>query len=132
MGYFEKSLSSDEQVVLKFKVHWIVWLKILFYLFPLGILLIPIFYSIKLLFIVLGLEQGLTNKRVIKKVGLISRNTDEMRLNKIETSEVKQSILGRIFGYGNIRVSGTGISDVVLEYVPNPIKAKQKLDSHLS
>ena len=67
MGYFEKSLSSDEQVVLKFKVHWIVWLKILFYLFPLGILLIPIFYSIKLLFIVLGLEQGLTNKRVKKK-----------------------------------------------------------------
>jgi len=53
-------------------------------------------------------EFAITNKRVIIKVGLISRKTLEMNLSKIESVNVDQSILGRILRYGTLTVIGTG------------------------
>tara|TARA_B110000238_G_C15807225_1_gene302758 strand:- start:63 stop:347 length:285 start_codon:yes stop_codon:yes gene_type:complete len=76
-------------------------------------------------------EYGLTNKRVITKTGVISRSTEEMKLSKVETVEVKQSILGRIVGYGNVIVSGTGSSNVIISRVANPLGVKKAIDSEL-
>ena len=49
-----------------------------------------------------------TNKRIIVKTGIISRRTLEMNLNKIESVNVDQSIMGRMLGYGTITIIGTG------------------------
>ena len=54
-----------------------------------------------------------------------------MRLSKIETVEIKQGIIGRIFGYGDVIVTGTGISNVVFKYVSNPINVKKEIESQL-
>ena len=129
MGYFESSLNENENIISKFLVHWVVWLKIGLYLVTGLIIIIPLYFFIKLLLLVIGIEQGLTDKRIIKKTGIISRNTEELLLTKVETVSVVQSILGRIFGYGDIIVSGTGISDIRLEYVPNPLEIKKKIES---
>lgn len=53
-------------------------------------------------------EYVITNKRVIIKKGLIAIWTLEMNLQKIETVNVRQSILGRILGYGCLTIVGTG------------------------
>jgi uncharacterized membrane protein YdbT with pleckstrin-like domain len=45
---------------------------------------------------------------VIYKRGFIWRRTEEMNMDKVETVDVDQSILARIFGYGTIHVKGTG------------------------
>ncbi|MFO0441947.1 MAG: PH domain-containing protein, partial [Betaproteobacteria bacterium] len=74
-------------------------------------------------------ELGLTNKRVISKTGIISRRSEEMKLGSIETVEIDQGVLGRILGYGNIRVSGRGISDVVLDKVADPMTVKRAIES---
>jgi uncharacterized membrane protein YdbT with pleckstrin-like domain len=42
------------------------------------------------------------------KVGLVSRKTIELNLEKVESIGVEQSILGRIFDYGTIVIIGTG------------------------
>ena len=123
MGYIEKTMSGDEKVVKLFKIHSIVYIEYILFLW----LILPIFGLLKLFFT----EYGLTTKRVIFKSGIISRNTEEMRLSKIETVEVKQGIIGRIFGYGNVIVTGTGRSSVVLNYVSNPLSVKKKIDSQL-
>ena len=65
------------------------------------------------------------------KEGIISRDTEEMRLTKAETVEVKQGIIGRIFGYGNVIVTGTGISNVVFRSVAKPLQVKKDIDSQL-
>ena len=129
MGYFESSLNDNENIISKFLVHWVVWLKIVLYLVTGLLIIIPLYFFIKLFLLVIGIEQGLTDKRIIKKTGIISRNTEELLLTKVETVSVDQSILGRIFGYGDIIVSGTGISDIRLEYVPNPLEIKKKIES---
>ncbi|WP_241596539.1 PH domain-containing protein [Rosenbergiella epipactidis] len=61
------------------------------------------FYGLGLLIIipvvlrVWSTELALTNQRIIAKVGLIQRNTVELRLEKVESLGIHQSVLGRIF-----------------------------------
>ena len=124
MGYIEKTLGNDEKILSEFKIHLIIYLPYALF-FWLGY---PAYVWLQLLFT----EYALTNKRVVTKTGIISRNSDEMRLTKVETVEVKQSIIGRIFGYGNVIITGTGISNVVYAGVSNPLKVKREIDSQLS
>ena len=75
------------------------------------------------------MEQGVTNKRVILKRGIISRKTEEMNLTSIETAEINQGFLGRIFGYGTVKLTGRGISDVVYKGIDNPMTVKRQVES---
>ena len=53
-------------------------------------------------------ELSVTTHRVIYKRGFIWRHTVEMNMDKVETVNVDQSIMGRILSYGTIHVLGTG------------------------
>ena len=75
------------------------------------------------------MEQGVTNKRVILKRGIISRKTDEMKIASIETVEIDQGVFGRIFGFGTVRVTGRGISDVVFKGMDDPMSVKRRIES---
>ena len=123
MSYIEKSIQGDEKIVKTFKIHTIVYLEYILFLW----LIFPIIGLIKLFFI----ENGLTTKRVIFKSGIIGRDTEEMRLLKVETVEIKQGIIGRIFGYGSVIISGTGTSNVVFNYVSGPLNVKKEIESQL-
>lgn len=97
-SYVDNNLIKDERVIYEAKYHW----KIFFTLSGL--------FS---LFIVPALarwsdEFVITSKRIICKTGIFSRRTLEMNLNKIESVNVDQSIMGRMFGYGTITIIGTG------------------------
>ena len=123
MSYIKKSLIDGETIVSHFKLHPI------FYVMPLIFSLV--FIGIPTLIKYLTMEYGLTSKRVIVKTGFISRSTEEMKVNKIETVEIKQGVLGRIIGYGNVIVTGTGISNVQLLGVKNPMMVKKSIDATL-
>jgi uncharacterized membrane protein YdbT with pleckstrin-like domain len=75
------------------------------------------------------LEQGVTNKRVILKRGIISRKTEEMKLTSIETVEIDQGIFGRIFGFGTVKITGRGISDIVFKGMDDPMSVKRQIES---
>jgi uncharacterized membrane protein YdbT with pleckstrin-like domain len=53
-------------------------------------------------------EYAVTNKRIIKKTGLISRKTKEIYLSHVESISIDQGILGRILNFGTIVIIGTG------------------------
>lgn len=97
-SYVQSNLIKDEHVVYEAKPHWIVFvsLRAVFTLF-----IAPLIYF-------LTSEFAITNKRIIIKVGLISRRTLEMNLGKVESINVDQSILGRLIDYGTINIIGTG------------------------
>jgi len=70
-------------------------------------------------------EIAVTNRRVIYKKGLVRRETTEMNLDKVETVNVDQSILGRIFDYGNVDVRGTGKGNFdQLKHVAAPLELR--------
>ena len=53
-------------------------------------------------------EIAVTNRRVIYKKGLIRRQTNEMNVDKVESVQINQSILGRLLDYGDVTILGTG------------------------
>ncbi len=58
---------------------------------------------------------------MIIKVGLIQRRTIEMNVQKVESIAVDQTILGRILGYGDITVVGTGATREKFLQIADPI-----------
>jgi len=96
--YVESNLVKDERVVYETNLHWIAFISLR--------ALLTLF--IAPLIDYLTSEFAITNKRIIIKVGFISRRTLELNLSKVESVTVDQSILGRILGYGTITVIGTG------------------------
>jgi uncharacterized membrane protein YdbT with pleckstrin-like domain len=74
-------------------------------------------------------EMAYTNKRIILKTGIISRDTDEIRIDRIESVDIKQSIFGRMLGFGTIYVTGTGAKIIVLDAVANVIEIRKALVS---
>lgn len=128
MSYIEESLSNGENINKIFEHHWIVKFYIgLNFFFALTIIwLIPA--------IIIWLnwkytENGVTNKRIIHKHGIISRVTDEIRLSAIESIQIKQSLIGRIFGYGDIIVAGRGHGNVLIKWINDPLEAKKIIEN---
>lgn len=130
MSFIEESLSSGEEIVARFKLHWfsriplVIWL--LLGLVTFGVTwLIAIYEFLRLR----AIEQGVTNKRVIFKTGIISRKSEEMKLTSIETVEIDQGVLGRLFNFGDIKVTGRGTSDLVFKRINDPMSVKRKIES---
>lgn len=130
MSYIEESLSAGEKVEGLFKPHWFAWMPMVMWI-VLGIptfgltWFVAIYEYLRLRF----LEQGVTNKRVILKRGIISRQTEEMKLSSIETVEIDQSVFGRLFGYGTVKITGRGISDFMFKGIADPLSVKRQIES---
>jgi uncharacterized membrane protein YdbT with pleckstrin-like domain len=72
----------------------------------------------------LATEVAVTDRRVIYKTGLIQRHTIEINIDKIESADVDQSILGRIFGFGSITIRGTGEGVEPLRNIAQPLQLR--------
>jgi uncharacterized membrane protein YdbT with pleckstrin-like domain len=130
MSYIEQSLSTGEKIEGIFRFHWVSWIPMVIWIIlgipTLGITwLIALYEFLRLKFT----EQGVTNKRIIHKKGIISRKTEEMKIASVETVEIDQGIFGRIFGFGTVKVTGRGISDVVFKGIDDPMSVKRQIES---
>jgi uncharacterized membrane protein YdbT with pleckstrin-like domain len=128
--YIEESLSAGEQVEGLFRLHWIAWIPMAIWILlaipTFGLtLFIALYEYLRLRF----QERGVTNKRVILKQGIISRRTEEMRLKSIETVEIDQGVLGRIFGFGTVKITGKGVSDFLFKGIDDPLAVKRRIES---
>jgi uncharacterized membrane protein YdbT with pleckstrin-like domain len=66
-------------------------------------------------------ETDVTNLRVVHKTGFIKRRTFEMSLDKVESVDVNQSILGRILNYGDVTVLGVGEGKETISTIASPL-----------
>ena len=130
MSYIEDSLSSGEVIHKVFQLHWFAKVPMYCWL-VLGLVTFGLTWLLALYeyFRLRSIEQGVTNKRVILKNGIISRHTEEMKLSSIETVEIEQGIWGRMFGYGTVKLTGRGISDVKFRNIDDPMYVKREIES---
>lgn len=148
MGYVERHLLAGERVVYKTRLHWVLFLKpVLVFLVGVALAVLlrqvqdpPWLWMIGAGVGVIGLGWGLvhyvelmtsefavTSTRLILKVGLISRYTTELLLTKVETIGVQQGLLGRLLGYGDLTVTGTGGAREVFRRVRDPIGFRNRV-----
>lgn len=114
--YVNNNLIKDERIEFETTYHWIIFcnLRAIFTLF-----IAPLLDRYSDEFVI-------TNRRVIVKTGLISRKTLEMNISKIESVNVDQSILGRILGYGTIKIIGTGGTSESFAKIRRPLEFRKK------
>ncbi len=154
MSYVKKTLLNDEKIIVATKYHWVFWFCPVFCLTLPFLLIIctvmawndwtlspfsmtlMIFFALSLIILLLilfiqyiSIENVVTNKRVICKTGFIRTDTDELRNEKIENIQIKQSLVGRILGYGNLEFTGTGGSPVIFKLIPNPVAVKKDIEN---
>ena len=136
-----KVLQPGETIVYSTKLHWIIYWWAIFLIILCIITAVSAWYTadnqnLSLALVIVAIicallalssafgkfikrwttELAITDRRVIYKERLIARRTLEMNRNRVESVDVYQSILGRLLGYGTIRLRGTGGS---LEPMPN-------------
>jgi hypothetical protein len=155
MSYADSLLSTGERVVHRDKQHWfvLVWdarYSILAIAIGVGLAVVkeqatpPVSDALNVLAIVLiigGLlviawsvldflnhEYVLTNRRVIEVEGVLNKRSADSSLEKINDAILVQTLLGRIFGFGDLEVltaSEAGISE--FRMLIDPIKFKRKM-----
>src|SRR5947209_3018072 len=72
-------------------------------------------------------ETDVTNLRVVYKTGFIKRRTFEMSLDKVESVDVNQSILGRILDYGSVTVRGVGEGAETIDNIASPLEFRNHI-----
>src|SRR5829696_7458968 len=72
-------------------------------------------------------EIAVTDRRVIYKTGLVQRETTEINMAKIESVDVSQSILGRVFDFGTLTIRGTGETIEELRNIASPLQFRNAI-----
>ena len=153
MSYIERSLGEGEQIVIRARFHWLynlrAWLAVLV---PLVLLIAVMVYTDEMVrqglaifvaaLLVTGIvifftmmihkwttEIGITSHRLVKKTGFISLKTAEVALPNIEGVRVNQGIWGRIFGYGSLRIEGTGDDSVDIPNIDDPVGFRRAIET---
>jgi uncharacterized membrane protein YdbT with pleckstrin-like domain len=146
MRYVRRVLQPGESIVYDTKLHWVIYIRAILLLVVCVILVgaavstsdnqnLSLALEIAAaIFALLALstafrafvrrattELAVTDHRVIYKTGLLSRHTIEMNRDKVESVDVDQTLLGRIFGYGTIVVRGTGGSLEPIRTIGDPL-----------
>jgi uncharacterized membrane protein YdbT with pleckstrin-like domain len=126
-SYVDSNLMSGETVVYRAEIslwsiaHLIFFGVLLLAAFGLGIvLLLWAYVRYK------TTEFAVTDKRIIAKTGLISRNTVEMFLDKVESLHVEQTVLGRMLDFGTVIIRGTGATEEPIRNISAPLALRKQ------
>ena len=62
-----------------------------------------------------------------QKVTVTKVSSTKINPKAIESMTVDQTILGRVFNYGNMHIIGTGSTNEIFEYLENPMEFKKHI-----
>ena len=140
MSYTKRNLLPNEVIKYKASLHWIIYIPtilciVLGYILEEAgyswiCILAAIYFFLGALLRKLGSEFVLTNKRIVLRQGIISRETVEIILAKCEDVSVEQSVMGRILGYGSLIVT-TGGATSYFDYVKTPVVFRNKVSAEI-
>ena len=147
MSYIDRNLLEGEHVVFRTRLHWLLFLAPVLFtiviLFPAawflangtwsGYAWIPLGLALLVLLPAFIKRQSsdfaVTNKRIMMKVGVFHTRSIELLLSKVEAIAVDQSLPGRIFGYGNIVVTGSGGTKETFPHIQSPLAFRRAAQS---
>ncbi len=72
-----------------------------------------------------------TDQRVVVRVGTILIETIDLRLDRIESVELQNTLIGQLIGYSSVIVTGTGTRLAFVPFVANGTQVRTALDDIL-
>jgi uncharacterized membrane protein YdbT with pleckstrin-like domain len=149
--YIDDILQPGEKVLYSTNAHWVFYLPAIaawilaIFLFLLSrqtttdglvllclsasavVAIVALYWTVKAWFHRWTTETDVTNLRVVHKTGFIKRRTFEMSLDKVESVDVNQSILGRILNYGDVTVLGVGEGKETMSTIASPLEFRNHI-----
>ena len=143
--YIDQILQPGEKVLYSTNAHWIFYLPAIVAWIVAALLLVlsratitegiillclsasavtalaALYWTVKAWFHRWTTETDVTNLRVVHKTGFIKRRTFEISLDKVESVDVNQSILGRILNYGDVTILGVGEGRETIATIASPL-----------
>jgi len=89
--------------------------------------LVAIYWTFKAWFHRWTTETDVTSLRVVHKEGFVKRRTFEMNLDKVESVDVDQTILGRILSYGDVTIRGVGEGFETIKTIAHPLQFRNNI-----
>jgi uncharacterized membrane protein YdbT with pleckstrin-like domain len=150
MSYVQRVLQPNETLIYATRLHWLIYgravvllvlaivaawaatqietaLQMILWAVAAGLLALAVIDGIVAAIRRASTELAVTDHRVIYKRGIVGRYTIEMARSKVESVDVVQGILGRIFNYGTIFVRGTGGSLEPFRNVEDPLRLRSAI-----
>ncbi len=149
--YIDEILQPGEKVLYSTNAHWIfylpgilAWIVVLVFLVlsrsttsdtlillclsaAAVVALAALYWTAKAWFHRISTETDVTNLRVVHKTGFITRKTFEMSLDKVESVDVDQSIMGRILNYGDVTILGVGEGKQKIATIASPLAFRNSI-----
>ena len=120
-SYVEQALTRGESVLHLGRTSWWSLSGYLFF----GVVLLPVGVGLILLALAWvkqrSTELAVTNKRVNTKFGFIQRDTVELNIQKVESVQVQQGIMGRMLDFGTIVIAGGGNPQAPVPGISDPM-----------
>jgi uncharacterized membrane protein YdbT with pleckstrin-like domain len=142
MRYIQRILQPGENLLYTTKIHWIVYLPgVVTWIAAIAVFVIGVGSSRREIWLLTALllaliaaistlrawfkrwttEIDVTDRRIVYKRGFIRRHTVEMNMDKVESVDVDQSLIGRIMNFGDIVIRGTGEGIEPLHNIDAPL-----------
>jgi uncharacterized membrane protein YdbT with pleckstrin-like domain len=134
---------DNQKIVYQARLHWVlfVW-PIIFFIFSAWLgLRFPSFHDVSVVFMGVGLiwsvlmfltyqfsSLTIKPKQVILRTGILVRQTIDVPLSKIESIDIKQSIIGSLFKYGSLVITGTGGTRQSITYIARPLTCRRHIE----
>jgi uncharacterized membrane protein YdbT with pleckstrin-like domain len=125
------------------KLHWIIffWPMVIFLGGVALLFYYPVFQAPALLFTVFGLlwiivtainyhfsSLELRDGQLILSTGLFIRQSVTIPIKKIESIDIRQPVMGSIFHYGTLIITGTGGTKYSIQHLQHPLTCRRQVE----
>jgi uncharacterized membrane protein YdbT with pleckstrin-like domain len=150
MSYLDDHLLDGEHIVYRARLHWTIFTtSIVVVVLGAALAVVlgiyqPEYWYLGAALAGLGLllaippainyissEFAVTNKRILSKTGFIQRESDETLLSKVEAVSVDQGIIGRMLGFGTVRITGSGGTEDSFPRIAQPLELRRQVQSQV-
>lgn len=134
---------GNQRIVYLARLHWIifVWPCLLLALGLLIVFSFTSFREIGLMTVLIAIAWGflmwltyqfssltIKERQVILRSGILVRQTIDIPLAKIESIDIRQSIIGSLFQYGSLLITGTGGTRQWMGYIAKPLTCRRHIE----
>lgn len=143
----EKHMFEDKNVIYVGRLHWLLffWPSLVIVLATFIAIQYASFKELAFMFVAFGIvwwgmtwviyhfsSLSIEKKRIIFRTGFLVRKITDIPYSKIESLDVRQTLLGSIMGYGAFMVTGSGGTRHYINFLSHPLTCRRYIEERMN